>query len=75
MPIVKREELKGTVVPRQKWLFDSELDPTNSLPVEDVLQEVWEHVPAYMKLCRARDKQHETVTLDEILTLSVWRRS
>ncbi len=67
-PVLKREELKIVVMPRQQWLY--KLDPDNSRQIQEVRQEVREHVPKFMKLCKGTDRQHETMSLEEILTLS-----
>jgi hypothetical protein len=67
-PVLKREEVKVLVMPRQQWLYT--LDPDNSRSIQEVRQEVREHVPKYMKLCKGSDRQHEKMSLEEILTLS-----
>jgi hypothetical protein len=67
-PVLKREELKIVVMPRQQWLY--KLDPDNSRPIQEVRQEVPEHVPKYVKLCKETDRQHEIMSLEDILTLS-----
>ncbi len=33
-------------------------------------QEVWEFDPAYVRLCKKNDKQHEKMSLEDILRLS-----
>jgi hypothetical protein len=66
--LLETRMLKNVIVPRQSLLF--KIDPTNSRPLNDVRREIWEHVGAYKRLQMKGNREHETMTVEQILDLA-----
>ena len=66
--LLERLTIKNVLVPRQSLIF--EIDPTNSRPLNEVRNDIWALAGAYRRLQAKGNREHESMTIDEILDLA-----
>jgi hypothetical protein len=66
--LLESRTLKSILMPRQSLLF--KIDPTNTRPLDEVRKEIWEHASAYKRLRMTGNREHESMTIEEILDLA-----